>query len=144
MSVRCAIGGHRAAPREVYNSGYYFSACVRCGKDLVRAARTDWQTPPAGHRIVWKAGRASHSIEADYADFLPVALATAALLAVPSPFASWSRVLVRLPPKAAPRAVAVQAAAIEESGDFRCPRLLLMAVMVGAGLRLLLSPGAAR
>ena len=144
MSVRCAISGHKIAPRQTYNSGYYFSACARCGQDLVRAARRDWQAPPVGHRIVWKAGRRSHSIEADYADVLPVVLPGATLPALPSPFASWSRDLVRLKRRTSPQSLAMRAAAIDENGEFPFPRLLLMAVMVGAGVKVLLSLGATR
>ena len=142
MSVRCAIGGHRAAPRQVYNSGFYFSACRRCGRDLVRPPHGLWQTAPAGHRIVWKAGRHFHSVEADYADVLPVVVQRLALPAPPSPFASWRRDLVRLGRGA--RVPAMAAAAREESGEPPFPRLLLMAVMVGAGLKVLLSLGTAR
>ena len=142
MSVRCAIGGHRPAPRQIYNSGYYFSACARCGRSLVRPPRGIWQTAPSGHRIVWKAGRHCHSIEADYADVLPVVVARLALPAPPSPFASWRRDLVRLGRRAVPARCATRA--IEESCEPRYPRLLLMAVMVGAGLRMLLSHGAVR
>jgi hypothetical protein len=141
MSLRCAIvRRHRPAPRQIYNSGYYFSACARCGEDLVRAARGDWQRAPHGHRIVWKTGRHSHSIEADYAAVLPVAVRGATLPARPSPFASWRRDLIRLPGRSPAPAVAAE----EEVGDFRCPRLLLMAVMLGAGLKMLLSLGVAR
>ena len=71
---------------------------------------------------------------------LPVAVRCAALPARPSPFASWRRDLIRLPRRAPAPAVAAE----EEVGDFRCPRLLLMAVMVGAGLKMLLSLGVAR
>ena len=142
MSLLCAFGGHRPGPGQVYNSGYYFSACARCGRALVRSARSDWQTAPPGHRIVWKAGRHSHSVEADYADFLPVALRESTLPAVPGPFASWSRALVQV--RAPVRRAARVAATAEESGELRCPRLVLMAVMIGAGLKLLLSFGTSR
>jgi hypothetical protein len=142
MSVRCAIGGHKAAPRQIYNSGFYFGACVRCGRDLVRAPRGEWRAPPAGHRVTWKPGRHMHSIEADYADVLPVAVHKVALPARPSPFLSWCRDLARSPRRKAAAAVAVAAA--EEIVELRYPRLVVMAVMVGAGLRLLLGPGAGR
>jgi hypothetical protein len=143
MSVRCAIGGHRPAPRQIYNSGYYFSACARCGRGLVRPPRGIWQTAPSGHRIVWKSGRHCHSIEADYADVLPIVVPRLALPAPLSPFASWRRDLMRLSRRAG-WPVRGAARAIEESGEPRYPRLLLMAVMVGAGVRMLLSLGAAR
>jgi len=143
MSVRCTITGHKPAARQIYNSGYYFSACARCGRGLVRAPRGIWQTAPSGHRIVWKTGRRFHSIEADYADVLPVVVPRLALPAPPSPFASWRRDLVRLGRRASLPARNA-ARAIDESGEPRFPRVLLMAVMVGAGLRMLLSMGAAK
>jgi hypothetical protein len=139
MSIWCALFGHRPVPGEIYNSGYYFSGCARCREALVRAARDDWRTAPRGHRIVWKAGRHCHSIEADYV--LPVPVPPVTLPALPGPFASWRRDLVRLTPRAALRVAATRA---EEAGEFRCPRLLLMAVMLGAGLKMLLTFGAAR
>lgn len=141
MNVLCWFGGHRAA-EEVYNSGYYFGACARCGEPLLRSGRDDWQSPPRGHRIVWKAGRHSHSLEADYAEFLPVAVPGAVLPALPGRFASWRRDLVRLRRPA--HCASVVARADEESDDDRCPRLLLMAVMLGAGLKVLLTFGIAR
>ena len=143
MSMSCRLLGHKAVPDEIYNSGFYFSGCARCGEALVRAARSDWRTAPRGHRIVWKAGRHSHSIEADYADVLPVPIASASLPALPGPFASWRRDLVRFTPRVATRLSAAPAAA-DEVGDFRYPRLLLMGVMFGAGLKMLLTLGAAR
>ena len=142
MSIRCRIGGHRAAPRQVYNSGFYFSACARCGRDLVRAPRGEWQAPPAGHRVTWKPGRHMHSIEADYADVLPVPVQDVALPARPNPFLSWCRDLAR--PRRRKAAAAVAAAAAQEIVELRYPRLLIMAVMVGAGLRLLFGAGASR
>ena len=144
MSMRCAIGGHRPAPNQVYNSGYYFGACARCGESLVRSARSDWRTPPPGHRIVWKPGRHMHSIEADYSAFLPVALPAARLPALPGRFASWRRDLVRLERIGTRAPAAARAAEESESADYRCPWLLLMAVMVGAGLKMLLTFGGAR
>ena len=141
MSMLCRLLGHKAVPDEIYNSGFYFSGCARCRNALVRAARTDWQTAPRGHRIVWKGGRHSHSIEADYADVLPVPVPSPRLPALPGPFAALRRDLVRLAPRAA---TPLPAAAPEEVGDFRCPRLLLMTVMLGVGLKMLLTLGATR
>ena len=74
---------------------------------------------------------------------LPVVVPRLALPAPPSPFASWRRDLVRLGRRASLPARNA-ARAIDESGEPRFPRMLLMAVMVGAGLRMLLSMGATR
>jgi hypothetical protein len=135
MNIGCAVAGHEAG-EEVYNSGFYFSACRRCGRHLVRSARTSWEIPPPGHRVVWKAGRHSHSLDADYSGCLPIVKQEAALPAVRSPFASWSRAMIRLE---RPARAAGPAQAIEESGDYQSPRLLLVAVVLGAGLQMLLS-----
>jgi hypothetical protein len=141
MNIGCALGGHSARPGETYNSGYYFSACRRCGRPLVRTARGDWQGVPAGHRVVWRSGSRSHSLEADYAGVLPVVRDEAALPALRSPFVSWNRSMIRLL-AAAPEGA--RAGAPEESGDYEYPRLLLMAVVLGAGLRMLLNFAAGR
>jgi len=145
MKLGCTIKGHRAGPAAVYNSGYYFSDCARCGRPLIRTARSGWQPIPAGHRLVWKEGRHSHSLEADYAGVLPVVHDRPQLPALRSPFTSWSRALVRLRTSAASAAQPSATAAIEEeSGDYRCSRLLLAAVIVGAGFKVLLDLAAGR
>jgi hypothetical protein len=56
MSLLCRLGLHRAAPGEVWNRGWFFSRCRRCGADLVRTAAGKWHVPK-GRRIVWKASR---------------------------------------------------------------------------------------
>ena len=141
MKLSCAIGGHGARGGEVYNSGYYFSECRRCGTTLIRAAKGDWSPVPMGHRVVWGPGPRSHSLEADYAGVLPIAqLDEASLPALRSPFVSWSRSLTRLRgPAAATANGATPAGAREESGDYDYPRLLLLGLVLGAGLRMLLS-----
>lgn len=138
MNIGCAIGGHAAGPDPVYNSGYYFSPCRRCGRYLLRSARGVWGVVPPGHRIVWKAGRHSHSLEADYSGVLPIVGQPAAAQLPVRPAARRSnRALVRLRPAGAAGAFTA-AEAPEESGDYACPRLLLAAVVVGAGLKLVL------
>jgi len=133
MNVGCTIAGHSADRGQVYNSGFYFGACRRCGRHLVRSARGDWGPVPRGHRVVWKAGQGSHSLEADYSGVLPVALDA------PPPREqrrATGRALIRTRPR---RAAAGPIGAIEEeSGDYQHPRMLLAAVIVGAGLKLLL------
>ena len=136
MNLRCAIGGHAAETDPVYNSGYFFSPCRRCGRYLLRSARSGWAPVPPGHRIVWKAGRHSHSLEADYAGVLPVVRHEPGLPARASVRRS-NRALVRLnSPR--PAAAGAAAAVEEESGDYPYPGLLLAAVVVGAGLKMIL------
>jgi len=134
MNVGCAIAGHTADPGHVYNSGYYFSACRRCGRHLVRSAHGEWGPVPRGHRVVWKAGRSSHSLEADYAGVLPVALEAPAPL---RPRRTTGRALIRTKPRRA-AAAGLVGAIEDQSQDYQHPRLLLAAVIVGAGLKLLL------
>jgi hypothetical protein len=74
MKVLCSLGWHEADRGEVYNAGYYFSSCVRCRRDMIRFGGA-WQLIPEGHRVAWRSGRGSHSIEPDYGRHLPVLVA---------------------------------------------------------------------
>ena len=143
MKLGCAIAGHRAGDDSVYNSGYFFGACRRCREPLIRGARDGWRPVPPGHRVVWKSGRHSHSLAADYDGLLPIVAGEVHLPATPGPFVSWCRALaLRMrPPR---RATAAAAAAEADDGDYRYPGLLVAAVLFGAGLRLLLGFGADR
>lgn len=137
MSILCAITGHEADRREVYNSGFHFSRCRRCGRDMIRAGG-EWRMVPGGHRVAWKAGCHSHSIEPDYGRVLPVLHDQANLPAVRSGFLSWCRQLKR---NVAARAAidADQAAAEQEARvNEPYPRLLVLVALVGAGLQLLM------
>ena len=131
MKVGCTIAGHEADRGRVYNSGYYFSACRRCGRHLLRSAHGEWGPVPRGHRVVWKAGRNCHSLEADYSGALPIALEAPGS---PGPRRATGRALIR----STPRRAAVLGALEDEGQDYQHPRLLLAAVIVGAGLKLLL------
>lgn len=53
MNLLCRFGFHRAAGAPIWNAGYLFSPCRRCGAELVRPAGGRWQLP-RGHRVVWK------------------------------------------------------------------------------------------
>jgi hypothetical protein len=140
MNVACLIGGHGPRAGEMYNSGYWFSDCRRCGRALIRTARSEWAPVPAGYRVIWAGGRRSHALEADYSGVLPIVQAReeAAVPALPSPFVSWSRALTRLRVAGAAPTGARTNQAVEEGGDYDYPRLLLLAVLVGAGIRMLL------
>jgi hypothetical protein len=54
VSLRCALGYHRANGVPRWNDGYYFGRCARCGVDLVRTPFSRWHVP-AGYRVVWQA-----------------------------------------------------------------------------------------
>jgi len=137
MGLMCAIGGHEAEPREVYNCGYYFSRCRGCGRDMVRAGGS-WSLVPEGHRVVWKAGRQSHSMPPDFAHVLPVLLRSANLPVPRPPFVSWSRKLARKPKRSRARSEPIVEAQAPEP---QYPVLLLVATIVGAGLQLVFGFG---
>lgn len=145
MNPICALAGHAAAPNPVYNSGFHFGRCRRCRRALVRAG-PDWRPVPKGHRIAWKAGRHSHSLEPDYADVLPILHREANLPAVRAPFASWCRELVRLRRKRRTERdpLVAAAAAAEARADAQYPALLVVAALVGAGFQLLFGFGGRR
>lgn len=135
MSLGCAIGGHKAEGRQTYNSGYYFGLCRRCGDYLIRSAHGEWQSVPPGHKVVWKAGRHSHSLEPDFEGALPVVCGEARLSPPRRP-RRHSRALVPL--RQRPAAGATAGAASEECDDIRFPRLLFLGVLAGAGVKMLL------
>lgn len=54
MHLGCKLGLHKAVPSRLWNDGYYFSTCSRCGIPLVRRSEGRWQPVPRGHRIVWR------------------------------------------------------------------------------------------
>ena len=143
MSILCAITGHEAHRREVYNSGFHFSRCRRCSRDMIRAGG-EWRMVPGGYRVAWKAGCHSHSIEPDYGRVLPVLHGQANLPAVRSGFMSWCRQLKRT----ATARIAVDpdraAAEAEARVNQPYPRLLVLVALVGAGLQLLMGFSGAR
>jgi hypothetical protein len=147
MSMLCALGGHEAGAGEVYNGGYYFGRCRRCGTDMIRCGAA-WQIVPDGHRVVWKQGRHQHSMEPDLTGVLPVLHRDANLPAVRSPFFSWSRDMVQARSTRRERRHRASAAAAAvlpaEREEAQYPRLLVFAALVGAGLQLIFSLGSAR
>lgn len=52
LALHCSHGRHRAAEPGRRNDGYYFSHCLGCRCDLVRAAHGRWRRPK-GYRVVW-------------------------------------------------------------------------------------------
>jgi hypothetical protein len=53
VSPLCNMGWHRVSADVRWNSGYYFSRCQRCGRDLVRTIYGRWHVP-RGYRVVWQ------------------------------------------------------------------------------------------
>lgn len=53
MALRCGLGLHEAAPRQVWNDTFYFSHCTRCNCQLIRRSGL-WKPVPRGYRVVWK------------------------------------------------------------------------------------------
>lgn len=141
MSLLCALGGHEAGAGEIYNGGYYFARCRRCGRDMIRSGAA-WRMVPDGHRVVWRSGRNRHSVQPSFAGVLPVLHREANLPAVRPPFGSWSRDIVRL--RHPPAAAAASAAAALEKEEPQYPRLLIIAALVGAGLQLIFNLGSGR
>jgi hypothetical protein len=134
MSILCALGGHEAGQGEVYNSGYWFSRCRRCERDMICAGGS-WDTVPRGHRVVWRSGRGSHSLATDYAHVLPILHPAANLPMVRPSHASWSRQLTASSRPLAPgRARAVEPPEAEEPGY----ALLAMAALLAGALHLVL------
>ena len=135
MKLLCALGGHEADEQATYNGGYYFSACRRCGTDMVRSGGS-WQDVPGGHKVVWKAGRHAHSVEPDYAPVLPV-VHRSAEPSVPIGRSRRRRRQVPVPISPSRRTnAAATAMPIPERQDY--PYLLALAALVGAGLHLAL------
>ncbi len=137
MNLLCHAAGHRGLDRETYNGGYFFARCARCKGDLVRDGR-GWKAVPRGHRVVWKAGRHSHSLQPDYAHALPIVAASGEAEACPPARRGARRgALVRV--KASRRA----APAVQDEQEAELPRfILLLAALAGAAgaLRLLSRP----
>ena len=136
MSILCAIGGHEANAGEVYNSGYWFSRCRRCSRDMIRAGGA-WDLVPRGHRVVWRSGSCGHSIETNFAHVLPMIHPSANLPMVRPRFASWNRAMVR-------SRKAVEAKVGAPEAEPQHPLLLVLAAIVGAGLQCLFSVGGGR
>jgi hypothetical protein len=142
MSILCAFGGHEADRNEVYNSGYHFSRCRRCRRDMIRTGPA-WEAVPSGHRVVWKAGCHNHSLEPDYGPSLPTLHRDSNLPALRPAFASWSRQLVQVAIPGLSRTNggggARAAVSEEEREEQTFPYLLALAAVMGAGLQLVMS-----
>jgi hypothetical protein len=54
MHWLCSIAMHKALPSNVWNNGYFFSRCHRCGRDMIRPPNGSWKRLPRGMAVVWK------------------------------------------------------------------------------------------
>jgi len=139
MKLLCRIGGHRRVSGAVYNSGFFFGSCDRCGSDLIRTGYGAWENVPAGHAVVWRSGRHSHSLPADFSGVLPIPLQGNQLPATRGGYLSWSRDLAAKAKRRGGAAAAETAGSRDEVEEKPYPRLVVMALMVGASLQLLLT-----
>ena len=124
MSLICSLGWHRPAAGARWNSGYYFTKCAWCGRDLVRGAYGGWREP-RGYRVVWQpdepeqpaADSASPAIEpATAAMPTPDADTAASQIERPAPPIVTRPPLVERRPEAETRQPAIVAAAPIEPG----------------------------
>ena len=142
MKIVCTLAGHSADQHLAYNSGFHFSRCRRCRRDMIRSSG-DWEAVPDGHRVAWKSGRQCHSIDPDYARALPILHPQANLPALRPTFMSWSRQLARKSaarrPKSAPTAEEKEAKEKEPYSGF-----IVLIALVGAGLQLIMGFGGRR
>ena len=53
MNLLCRIGRHTPGEERVWNDGWFFGRCERCGTELLSRGRS-WRPVPSGYRIVWR------------------------------------------------------------------------------------------
>lgn len=51
--ILCGFGLHAPEPGGLWNGGYCFTECRRCGRDMVKSAFGEWHVP-RNHRVVWR------------------------------------------------------------------------------------------
>lgn len=63
-ALLCRAGRHDPMAGGVWNGGYCFTACARCGRDMVRSVFGEWHVP-RDFRIVWRMpGQSTPDIDA--------------------------------------------------------------------------------
>ncbi|HZG45772.1 MAG TPA: hypothetical protein VEZ41_05835 [Allosphingosinicella sp.] len=104
----CRLGWHAPRKGALWNQGYYFTRCTRCGADLVRTTFSGWEAP-RGQRVVWRS-----RAELDQPDQRPNLSARATpsprRTSLISPAAAPSRAIDRPPPPPPRRPAGVSAA----------------------------------
>lgn len=53
LSIICAVAGHKASEKTIWNQGTHFSKCARCRLDLVQL-QGRWEPPPPWFKVVWR------------------------------------------------------------------------------------------
>lgn len=70
MTMICWLLGHDDGGSEIWNQGYYFGRCHRCGRDLIRTCG-EWRPVPLGYQVAWKSGAHRHALASDFRRNLP-------------------------------------------------------------------------
>jgi len=65
-SLWCAIVGHRVEHEPVWNQGFYFARCTRCGEDVIRVPGEKWHIP-RNARVVWRSKAAQAAYKKRFA-----------------------------------------------------------------------------
>ena len=53
MNLLCRMGRHLPGEERVWNDGWFFGSCSRCGIELLSRGRR-WHRVPPGYRVVWR------------------------------------------------------------------------------------------
>jgi hypothetical protein len=141
MSLLCKLAGHAPQPDPVWNCGYSFSRCTRCGRDIIHSGE-QWSLVPSGHKVVWKQGFHEHSIPADYRRSLPVLQVTRGQDG--QPLHLWHRQLLLLASDPAARGRDLARSDGEEDDEPDFPTLFWLAMSAGMTVDLLQRPHPAR
>ena len=72
MAQFCHLIGHQPGDDPVWNEGYFFTSCIRCGRDMMRADGP-WRSVPRKYRVAWRSGYHRHALPSDFGRRLPVA-----------------------------------------------------------------------
>lgn len=56
MTLWCKMTGHLPPPgKPVWNDGFFFGTCPRCGAEIIRrGADARWTDVPPGYRVAWR------------------------------------------------------------------------------------------
>jgi hypothetical protein len=55
MPSVCRFMGHQRPVTGIWNNGYFFSRCPRCGNELIKRGNDRrWKDIPKGYRVQWK------------------------------------------------------------------------------------------